>query len=160
MRPALPLLLLATFVLPAQADWKSDLKGAAKQQASAQVEQKLGLANPAPAGAQVYFINLVDGATVTSPVLIQFGLKKAGVAPAGTQVVDTGHHHLLIDDPQVDLTVPLPASESVKHFGGGQTETLLSLKPGKHTLQMVFGDWKHQPFNPTVSSAKITVTVK
>ena len=83
-----------------------------------------------------------------------------GVAPAGTQIANTGHHHLLIDDPTVDFTVPLPTSDQVLHFGGGQTETTIKLKPGKHTLQLVFGDWKHQAFNPTLASEKITITVK
>ena len=159
MRLSLTALILV-LSFSAHADWKKDLKAAAKQQASGQVEQSLGIANPPPEGAQVYFINLTDGATVSSPVLVQFGLKNAGVAPAGTQVANTGHHHLLIDGPQVDFTQPLPASDTVKHFGGGQTETSLALKPGKHTLQLVFGDWKHQPFNPSVNSAKITITVK
>ena len=70
------------------------------------------------------------------------------------------NHHLLIDSPEVDFTKPLPASDQVKHFGGGQTETSLELKPGKHTLQLVFADWKHQPFNPSVQYEKITITVK
>ena len=83
-----------------------------------------------------------------------------GVAPAGTQGETTGHHHLLVDDPQVDLTVALPMTDNIKHFGGGQTETTLTLKPGKHTLQLLFADWKHQSFNPAVMSPKITITVK
>ena len=144
----------------AQAGIKEDLKAAAQLQAQAKVESTLGLAKTAPAGAEVYIINLKDGATVSNPVLVQFGLKNAGVAPAGTQGDTTGHHHVLIDEPQVDLTVPLPATEQVKHFGGGQTETTLTLKPGKHTLQLLFADWKHQSFNPAVMSPKITITVK
>lgn len=152
----LTLLLSSTLV---HADWKKDLKSAATQKAGAQVDQKLGIAYPAPAGAAVYFINLKNGDTVASPVLIQFGLKNAGICPAGLQSPDTGHHHLLIDDPQVDATVPLPVSEQIKHFGKGQTETTLTLAPGKHTLQLVFADWKHQPFNPSVQSEKISITV-
>jgi hypothetical protein len=93
-------------------------------------------------------------------VKVQFGLSGAGIAPAGTQVEGTGHHHLLIDDPKVDLTQPMPATDNIKHFGKGQTETSLDLKPGKHTLQLVFADWKHQPFNPSIASDKITITVK
>ena len=141
-------------------DWKKSIKDAAKVQAQSKLESSLGLAKPAPAGAAVYFINLKDGDTVTSPVLMQFGLKNAGVAPAGTQGDTTGHHHLMIDDPQVDMTVALPMTDQVKHFGGGQTETTLTLKPGRHTLQLLFADWKHQSFNPAVVSSKITITVK
>ena len=141
-------------------DWKQSLKDAAKVQAQGKLESSLGLAKPAPAGASVYIINLKEGDVVSSPVLVQFGLKGAGVAPAGTQGDTTGHHHLLIDNPAVDYTLPLPATEQIKHYGGGQTKTLLTLKPGKHTLQLVFGDWKHQPFNPSLNSTKITITVK
>ncbi|MES2886264.1 MAG: DUF4399 domain-containing protein [Pseudomonadota bacterium] len=152
-------LILLTGTAQAQ-DWKKSIKDAAKVQAQGKLESSLGLAKPAPAGAAVYFINLKDGDTVSSPVLVQFGLKNAGVAPAGTQGDTTGHHHVLIDDPQVDMTVALPMTDQVKHFGGGQTETTLTLKPGKHTLQLLFADWKHQSFNPAVVSPKITITVK
>jgi len=153
----LPLLLVST----AQAqDWKKSIKDAAKVQAQGKLESSLGLAKVAPAGAAVYIINLKNGDTVSNPVLVQFGLKNAGVAPAGTQGDITGHHHILIDDPTVDFTVALPATEQIKHFGGGQTETSLTLKPGKHTLQLLFADWKHQSFNPAILSEKITITVK
>jgi hypothetical protein len=82
------------------------------------------------------------------------------VAPAGVQQKNTGHHHLLIDNPAVDVNAPLPATDQVKHFGGGQTETTLTLAPGKHTLQLALGDWKHQPHSPPVMSETITITVK
>lgn len=159
MRKIALLLLVAAPLLHAQ-DWKSSLKDAAKVQAQGKLESTLGLAKPAPPGAVTYIINLKDGATVSNPVLVQFGLKNAGVAPAGTQGDTIGHHHLLIDNPTVDYLQPLPASEQVKHYGGGQTEATLTLKPGKHTLQLLFADWKHQPFNPSVQSEKITITVK
>ncbi len=154
-------LLLAALANAAQAqDWKKSIKDAAKVQAQGQLESSLGLAKLAPAGAAVYIINLKSGDTVSSPVLVQFGLKNAGVAPAGTQGDTTGHHHILIDDPTVDYVQPLPATDQIKHFGGGQTETSLTLKPGKHTLQLLFADWKHQSFNPAIVSDKITITVK
>lgn len=144
----------------AHADLMKDLKAAAKQQAGAKVEQTLGLANPAPAGSSVYFINLKAGATVSSPVLIQFGLKGAGVSPPGVQSADTGHHVLLVDDPSFDATLPLPLDNpKIVHFDKGQTETALKLTPGSHTLQLLFADWKQQAFNPSVQSEKLTVTV-
>ena len=151
--------LTAAVALPAQADAWKDLKGAAKQQASQKAEEQLGLPQAAPAGSSVYFIEPKDGATVKGPVKVVFGLAGMGVAPAGINQANTGHHHLLIDDPTVDLTKPLPMTDQIKHFGGGQTETTLDLKPGKHTLQLVLGDWKHQPHNPSVTSPKITITV-
>lgn len=118
---------------------------------------------PAPAGAEVYFIAPQDGATVSSPVTVRFGLKGMGVAPAGVEKEHTGHHHLLIDTEAPSgaaLNEPLPADDRHKHFGGGQTETIVELAPGTHTLQLLLGDWSHIPHNPPVMSEKITITVK
>jgi hypothetical protein len=151
-------LLLSTAVV--QADWKQDMKDAATQKGNSAVAEKLNLPTTAPAGAKVYIISPKNGDTVSNPVVVQFGLTGAGVAPAGTQVDGTGHHHLLVDDPTIDATLPLPSTDQIKHFGKGQTETTLTLKPSKHTLQLLFADWKHQPFNPSVASDKITITVK
>ena len=116
---------------------------------------------PAPAGAEVYIISPKNGATVRNPVLVQFGLKGMGVAPAGIKFDNSGHHHLLIDsDPPPDMGVPLPATDKIVHFGKGQTETTLNLSPGKHTLQLLFADLNHIPHSPPVLSQKITITVK
>jgi hypothetical protein len=115
---------------------------------------------PSPAGAEVYIISPKDGAKVSSPFVVQFGLKGMGIAPAGVKLENTGHHHLLIDtDAPADAGAPLPASEKVVHFGKGQTETTLTLPPGKHTLQLLLGDASHVPHNPPVISKKITITV-
>ena len=118
---------------------------------------------PAPAGAELYFIAPQDGATVSSPVTVRFGLKGMGVAPAGVENEKTGHHHLLIDTDALSgaaLDEPIPADDHHKHFGGGQTETTIELAPGTHTLLLVLGDWSHIPHNPPVMSQKITITVK
>jgi len=115
---------------------------------------------PAPAGALVYFLAPADGATVRSPVTVRFGLRGMGVAPAGVEQPNTGHHHLLIDAqtlPSFDL--PLPANDTVRHFGLGQTEVDLDLSPGQHTLQLVLGDALHRPHEPPVVSDQITITV-
>lgn len=156
------LLALSLLALPALAanDTMSSIKEMAKQQAGAKMAEKLNLPSAAPVGAKVYLIAPAKDATVSSPVTVVFGLSGMGVAPAGTQIPETGHHHLLVDDPTVDFALPLPTSTQVLHFGKGQTETTLALKPGTHTLQLVFGDWKHQAFNPTLASEKITITVK
>ena len=115
---------------------------------------------PSPAGAEAYIISPKDGAKVTSPFVVQFGLKGMGIAPAGIKFDNTGHHHLLIDtDVPTDLGAPLPSSDKVVHFGKGQTETTLTLPPGKHTLQLVLGDASHTPHNPPVVSKKVTITV-
>ncbi|MBV2134147.1 DUF4399 domain-containing protein [Pseudomonas sp. MAP12] len=116
---------------------------------------------PAPAGAAVYFIEPASGATVGQTFTVKFGLKGMGVAPAGTDAPATGHHHLLVDVSEAPaLDQPLPASDNIRHFGKGQTETELTLPPGKHTLQLLVGDKNHVPLDPPVQSEKITVTVK
>jgi hypothetical protein len=114
-----------------------------------------------PDGASVYFISPKNGDTVTSPFTVQFGLKGMGVAPAGVTLPNTGHHHLLIDVAKMpDMTMPLPATDQIRHFGGGQTEVDLTLPPGSHTLQLVFGDFLHTPHDRALVSEKITVMVK
>ncbi len=108
---------------------------------------------------RVYVISPHDGETVTSPVKVIFGLSGMGVAPAGTDKENTGHHHLVIDgDSLPDFSKPM--GPEVKHFGGGQTETMLTLEPGKHSLQLILGDKDHVPHNPPLVSEKITITVK
>ena len=115
----------------------------------------------APAGAEVYFIAPQNGAKLHSPVTIKFGLKGMGIAPAGIKFDNTGHHHLLVDTDlsEVKLDAPMPATDKILHFGKGQTETSLTLAPGKHTLQLVFADYLHQSFDPPLTSKKITITV-
>ena len=117
---------------------------------------------PAPANAKVYFINLKNGDAVTSPVTVRFGLSGMGIAPAGTQVADTGHHHLIIDD-KIEgdaLNEAIPMDEHHLHFGKGQTEASVNLPKGTHTLQLVLGDWSHVPHKQPVMSERITVTVE
>lgn len=116
---------------------------------------------PSPANAEVYIVSPKDGAKVKSPVTVVFGLKGMGVAPAGIKFDGTGHHHLLIDsDLPADLSQPLAANEKSVHFGKGQTETSVTLPPGKHTLQLVLGDQLHIPHQPPVYSKKITISVE
>jgi Domain of unknown function (DUF4399) len=117
---------------------------------------------PSPARAKVYIINLENGAKVKSPFLVQFGLSGMGVAPAGVEKPNTGHHHLLIDTTLTaeQLKGAIPADDTHKHFGGGQTEAIVTLPKGKHTLQLVLGDWSHIPHVPPVMSKPITITVR
>ena len=115
---------------------------------------------PAPEGADAYIQSPENGAVVTSPFTVRFGLRGVGVAPAGVQLPNTGHHHLFVDVtdmPSFDL--PLPATDNVRHYGVGQTETELDLAPGEHTLQLVLGDWLHTPHEPPVTSTIVTITV-
>ncbi len=117
-------------------------------------------ASPAADNAELYFISPVDGQTVTSPLTVRFGLKNMGVAPAGINVENTGHHHLLINTELPALDRPIPSDAAHLHFGGGQTETTLELAPGRHTLQLLLGDFSHTPHQPPVMSEKITITVE
>ena len=116
----------------------------------------------APAtNAEVYIIAPRDAATVHGPVTVRFGLKGMGVAPAGVKFDNTGHHHLLVDTDfsELKLDAPLPATDKILHFGKGQTETTLTLPPGKHTLELLFADYVHLSFDPPLHSKKITITV-
>lgn len=116
---------------------------------------------PRPAEAELYIISPADGAEVTSPFTVRFGLRAMGVAPAGIEMPDTGHHHLLIDVPMdaIDLTASLLADERHRHFGGGQTEASLDLVPGTYELRLLLADHNHRPHSPPLWSEPVTVTV-
>ena len=114
---------------------------------------------PSSPNTELYFITPSDGETIKGPVVVKFGLKGMGVAPAGIEKAGTGHHHLLVNVPLPDLEYNIVMDENHLHFGGGQTETTLDLAPGKHTLQLLLGDQNHLPHNPPVYSEQITITV-
>lgn len=108
----------------------------------------------------VYIISPADGEVVHSPVLVKFGLRGMGVAPAGVEHENTGHHHLLIDVEKLpDLDKPIPADDHHKHYGKGQTEALVELAPGPHTLQLLLANFAHVPHNPAITSQSITIYV-
>lgn len=115
---------------------------------------------PSVDGAGAYIISPADGDTVSSPVTVVFGLNGMGVAPAGTEKENTGHHHLLINTEAPALDEPIPADDNHVHFGGGQTEVQIELAPGEHSLQLLLGDLNHIPHDPPVMSETITVTVE
>ena len=114
---------------------------------------------PAAEGAALYFISPKDGDIVSNPITVRFGLKNMGVAPAGIQYENTGHHHLLINTALPSLDLPIINDEKHRHYGLGQTETTLELPPGAHTLQLLLGDFAHRPHAPPVASKQITITV-
>lgn len=118
--------------------------------------------SPAPEDAAVYIVSPVDGATVSNPVTVIFGLEGMGIAPAGIEASDTGHHHLLInvDPATVPLTDGIPADDMHIHFGGGQTQATLDLPAGTHTLALILGDHFHVPHDPPIYSEMITITVE
>jgi hypothetical protein len=113
------------------------------------------------AGAQLYIGWPNNGEVIRkAPFRVWFGLRNMGVAPAGVDAPNTGHHHLIIDADLPPFDEPIPSDEHHLHFGKGQTETMVTLPPGKHTLQLLMGDKDHIPFNPPLYSKKITITVK
>jgi hypothetical protein len=147
---------ISAAIAPASAQQPTTPPAAAAQSDSGQ--------STAPAGAYAYIVNIKNGDTVTSPFKVVFGLSpNMGIAPAGLdKPTNVGHHHLLIDktlSPE-EMTQPIVQDEQHMHFGKGQTETTVTLPPGKHTLQLVLANWTHIPFNPPVQSEVITVNVK
>jgi hypothetical protein len=108
----------------------------------------------------VYFHSPLDGARVPQRFTVKIGLKEMGVAPAGVVKEFTGHHHLLIDTDMVPLDQPIPSDYNHIHLGNGQTETVLTLPAGTHTLQLLLGDHLHVPHKPPVMSKKITIYVR
>lgn len=117
---------------------------------------------PAPAGAYLYIGWPNDGQVLPAgrPFKVWFGLRNMGVAPKDVDFPNTGHHHLLIDTELPPAGQEIPSDRNHLHFGAGETETMLELPPGKHTLQLLMGDHKHISHKPPVYSKKITITVR
>jgi hypothetical protein len=140
-----------------QISWRALLLGGLVLLPTAAVAQGL----PTPKDASLYIISPKDGATVSGPFWCIFGLRGMGISHAGDQFPNSGHHHLLIDvDEPLNPSEPIPQDKKHLHYGAGQTEALIELSPGQHTLQLVLGDAKHFPFNPPLVSKKITITIK
>lgn len=119
------------------------------------------LISHAPKDAQAYIIEPLDGATLPPTFNVKFGLSGMELAPAGVDQANAGHHHLLIDNQELpDLTASLPSTDQIRHFGKAQTETELTLTPGKHTLRLVLGNYLHIPHDRPVISEPITINVK
>ena len=112
-----------------------------------------------PAG-EVSIIEPLDGAQVTSPFTVRMGAEDVKVEPASQGDRDGyGHHHIMIDADLPPLGQPIPSDEEHRHFGGGQTETVLDLAPGEHTLRLLFAQGNHVPYDPAMTDTiKITVT--
>ena len=124
-------------------------------------EEVSSLRSPSAEGARAFIVSPADGATVSSPVTVVFGIENMEVSPAGEDKPNSGHHHLMVDVEELpDFNMPLPADANHIHFGLGQTETELELEPGTHTLQLVLGNYIHMPHNPAVVSETITITVE
>lgn len=138
---------------------KTEVDKSAEKVSAEKGETATETKNPSDAAATLYIISPKDGDEVTSPVTVVFGLKGMGVAPAGVEKDNTGHHHLLIDQKELP-TEGIPMGADVKHFGGGQTQADVELSSGEHTLQLILGDMAHVPLSPALTSEKITIKVK
>jgi hypothetical protein len=116
---------------------------------------------PSPKDALVYFIWPADGTVINGGKFwVRMGLRNMGVCPKGVNIPNVGHHHLLIDTELPALDQPIPSDRNHLHFGAGETEARIELPPGKHTLQLILGDYDHVPHNPPVYSQKINIIVK
>lgn len=117
---------------------------------------------PAPPNASLYIGWPNNGEVIAAgkPFRVWFGLRDMGVAPKDVKFPNTGHHHLLIDTDLPPADQEIPSDRKHLHFGAGETETMIELPPGRHTLQLLMGDDKHIPHNPPIYSRKITITVK
>jgi len=129
------------------------------------MDTQLALAHSPPEEAKVSIIEPADGAVVTSPVMVKMGIEGFGITPAGTRGTKrrhtAGHHHVLVDlDALPDMEEPIPEDANHVHLVGGETEVLLALAPGEHSLQLLLGDEEHEPFEPALISEKIRITVR
>ena len=119
------------------------------------------LAHKAKKNAEVFIANLEDGAVVENPVRVEFGARHIQIAPVGVNVHRAGHHHLLldVDEPEsIDDVIPFDANHL--HYMNGETEAVIQLPPGEHTLQLILGDEEHQPWAEHLLSEQITIRVE
>jgi hypothetical protein len=149
--------LLATSLLSGCGSETPADSGATQQSTSAPAN--LG-PTVSPPGAAVFIIAPTNGAVTAAPITVKFGVSGMGIAPSGTYNPNTGHHHLLIDTPLPSPDLPIAKDAQHVHFGKGQTETVLELEPGEHTLQLLLGDGNHVPHQPPVVSQVVTITVE
>ncbi len=152
-----PLIVMASPVAAAEA---SPDQKAERSPATAEQAQPAAPRTPGRKEAWLYIGWPNNGEVVGTRFKVWFGLRNFGVAPAGVRKDGTGHHHLLIDTDLKALDEPIPSDKQHLHFGKGQTETILELPPGRHTLQLVLADADHVPHDPPIMSKKITVTVR
>jgi hypothetical protein len=157
-RTRIPLAVTAALCLLSACGQQEADPGAAEQ-AAAEAPAAMPRTS-APGGAAVFFITPADGDTVSSPVLIEFGIEGMSVVAAGVNEAHSGHHHLLVDTDPPEMGLPIPADANHIHFGDGSTSTELELAPGEHTLRLLLGDHLHIPHDPPIISAPITITVK
>lgn len=155
------LLVLAITIAGCSKDTGEPVPGAAADAAPDTTSAPVSLPRtPAPDGARIFFVRPADGDTVSNPVVIEFGSEGVSIVKAGVDEPASGHHHLIIDAPLPNLSLPIPADDHYIHFGDGSARTERTLDPGKHTLQLLLGDHLHIPHDPPIVSDVITITVE
>jgi Domain of unknown function (DUF4399) len=160
MRQRQPLAAAAAILFIAGSAYAQEPAGASTPSAEHAMPDTGSKRTPAPADAHVYIGWPNDGQVLhTTHIKVWFGTRNFGVAPAGTTKPNTGHHHLLVDTALPPLDQPIPNDKNHLHFGLGQTETVIDLPPGTHTLQLLMGDADHIPHDPPLMSKKITIHV-
>lgn len=109
--------------------------------------------------SSVSFIAPADGATLPTTFAVKFAVDGMEVKPAGEISSSTGHHHLIVSGAAVPIGMPVPFDETHIHFGKGQTEATVTLKPGTYTLTLQFANGAHQSYGEELAKT-ITVHVK
>ncbi|NNJ55042.1 MAG: DUF4399 domain-containing protein [Bacteroidia bacterium] len=113
----------------------------------------------AVADGGVFFTNIKNGDTLTSPFLIEMGIEGMQVEPKGEVHEGFGHHHLLINNGFTPEGIVIIADSMNIHYGGGETSDSVSLNPGDYMLTLQFGEGNHVSYGEKWSQT-INVTVE
>jgi len=94
--------------------------------------------------ARVSFDVPSDDASLTS-TYAQWQASADGVTieESGEVTEGAGHYHILVDTDPVEPGETIPSDDSHVHYGTGQTDGVLELEPGDHTLHLQVGDGEH-----------------
>lgn len=111
-------------------------------------------------GARVFFTNLTDGATVSSPLNVTMSSENFAIQPAGEIVDGTGHLHILIDSDCTPVGEVVIKDETHLHYGQGQLEAELILTPGQHTLCLQAANGAHIALPGAGMTQQVTITVQ
>lgn len=111
-------------------------------------------------GARVFFKNVKNNATISSPFKVEMGVDKMSVDTIGPVVAGSGHFHIFIDaEDSLALGTVVPTDSAHIHYGKGQTEAEIKLTPGKHKLTLQFADGIHRSYGSKLATT-VNVNVK
>ena len=109
-----------------------------------------------PSNTRPFFSAPANGQAIRGDVIVRYGLRGEGPVPGGVVRL-----FLLVDTdalPARGLAIAPDANRIA--LAGGQTETTLKLAPGQHVLQLLLTDADGVPYDPTVLSEQLAVTVQ